>query len=124
MSRVLIVDDCDAVRGAVRFVLERRPGLEICGEAIDGLDAIEKAKTLLPDLILLDLNMPRLNGAAAAPVLKKISPGVPIMLFTMYEEAIGQLARAEVDLVLSKPAALHQLADKVHDLLAGHASSA
>jgi two-component system chemotaxis response regulator CheY len=80
---VLIVDDNASVRTAIRALLETS-GLEVCGETIDGLDAIEKAPILNPDLIILDLSMPRMNGIDAARELSKICPGVPILLYTLH----------------------------------------
>lgn len=65
--RILIVDDGDSVRDIIRIFLEKE-GFQICGEAADGVEAIEKAKTLRPDLIVLDLAMPGMNGVAAASV--------------------------------------------------------
>jgi len=121
MERILIVDDCEAVRDAVRFHLENRAGFEICGEAVDGVDAIEKTKNLKPDVILLDLHMPRMNGAAAAPILKGLAPGVPIVLFTLYEDALQTFPPIGVDIVLSKPAGLRHLVSRVEGLLASPA---
>src|SRR5579859_842092 len=80
--RILIVDDGDAVRDVIRIFLEKR-GFQVCGEAADGVEAIEKAKALKPDLIILDLAMPRMNGMEAASVLSSIMPSVPIVLLTM-----------------------------------------
>jgi DNA-binding NarL/FixJ family response regulator len=118
MKRILIVDDSEAVRGAVRFRLETQPGLQVCGEALDGLDAIEKTKQLRPDLILLDLSMPKMNGAAAAAVLKRLNPELPIILFTLYEDAVETLAPViGVDVVLSKPSGLSHLIERVQGLL-------
>jgi DNA-binding NarL/FixJ family response regulator len=118
MKKILIVDDSEAVRGAVRYRLESQTGLEVCGEAVDGLDAIEKAKQLRPDLILLDLNMPKMNGAAAAVVLKRLNPEVPIILFTMYEDAVETVAPLiGVDVVLSKPSGLSNLIERIQGLL-------
>ena len=118
MKKILIVDDCEAVRAAVRFRLESEDGLQVCGEAVDGTDAIEKAKLLQPDLILLDLNMPKMNGAAAESILKKLHPQVPIILFTLYEDAVETLAPViGVDVVLSKPAGLSHLVERVQGLL-------
>lgn len=62
---ILIVDDHEHIRKIIRNVLERESGFEVCGEAIDGYDAIEKAQELRPDLILLDMSMPRMNGIQA-----------------------------------------------------------
>src|SRR5580698_3789096 len=68
---ILIVDDNIQLRRAIRVQLEAA-GLEVCGEAVDGLDAIEKARGLSPDLIVLDLSMPRMNGLEAARKLAHI----------------------------------------------------
>jgi CheY-like chemotaxis protein len=76
-------DDDDIVRTIIRFFLETK-GFEICSEATDGVDAIEKAEQLKPDLIVLDVAMPRMNGVEAASVLKGMMPDVPIIWFTMY----------------------------------------
>lgn len=84
---VLIVDDNSTVRRIIRQQIEAA-GLEVCGEAEDGLDAIEKAKTLGPDLIIMDLSMPRMNGLDAAKELMRICPNVPILLNTMHAEVL------------------------------------
>src|SRR5215470_10136373 len=103
-NSVLIVDDNAAMRRVMRTLLESTTALEICGEAVDGVDAIEKAKQLNPDLIVLDLVMPEMNGAEAASVLKHRMPQVPIILFTLYDDTIGESLAWDlgVDLVLSK----------------------
>jgi DNA-binding NarL/FixJ family response regulator len=116
---VLIVDDSATVRGIIRVFMEQHEGIAIAGEAVDGIDAIEKARLLNPDLILLDLAMPRMNGVEAARVLKSDSPRRPIVLFTMYSEAIGQslISALGVDMVVSKPDGMAQLAQQVASLL-------
>ena len=83
---MLIADDSASMRRSVRFLLERRHSELMVSEAVDGVDAIEKAKQIRPDLMLLDLAMSRLNGAEAATVLKHTLPQTPIILFTMYTE--------------------------------------
>ena len=116
---ILIADDSDTIRTVLRTFLESREGFEVCGEAVDGVDAIEKAKELHPDLIILDLAMPRMNGAAAASVLKRRMPKIPIILFTMYDELMSETfsSAVQVDLVLSKPNGLHEMVTHVQDLL-------
>jgi CheY-like chemotaxis protein len=64
-------------------------GLEVCAEAVDGQDAIEKASEVRPDLIILDYSMPRMNGAEAARHLRKIHPSVPIILYTVHAATEG-----------------------------------
>ena len=116
---ILIADDHETTRSLIRSFMESKDGFKVCGEAVDGVDAIEKAKELKPDLIILDLAMPRMNGAAAASVLKRTMPNVPIILFTMYDEVMGKAlaAAVRVDLVLAKPNGLHNMVAHVQDLL-------
>ena len=84
--RILIVDDHEALRAGVRSVLESR-GLEVCGEASDGQEALAKALQLRPDLIILDITMPVLDGFTAAREIHKLLPGVGILLLSMHESA-------------------------------------
>jgi CheY-like chemotaxis protein len=84
---VLIVDDNVQLRRMIRNQVESA-GLDVCGEATDGLDAIEKARQLKPDLIILDLSMPRMNGIDAARELSRICPDVPILLYTLHAEIL------------------------------------
>jgi DNA-binding NarL/FixJ family response regulator len=116
---ILIADDSATVRTLIRAFIENRAGFQVCGEAVDGVDAIEKAKELHPDLVILDLAMPRMNGAAAASVLKRMMPDVPIILFTMYDELMSKAltSAVHVDLVLSKPNGLSDMVTHVQDLL-------
>jgi CheY-like chemotaxis protein len=115
---ILIADDNDIVRTIIRFFLETK-GFEVCGEATDGVDAIEKASQLRPDLIVLDVAMPRMNGVEAASVLKGMMPDVPIVWFTTYKELVGSslTAAVGVDAVLSKPDGVGGLVDCVQGLL-------
>jgi two-component system response regulator YesN len=94
--------------------------IEVCGEAVNGLDAVGKTMLLVPDLVLLDLAMPEMNGVEVASVLKKHMPKTRIILFTMYEESIGKSLSSAVgvDIVLSKPNGLSQILTSVKTLLA------
>jgi DNA-binding NarL/FixJ family response regulator len=116
--RILIVDDGDAVRDIIRIFLEKE-GLEVCGEAVDGVEAVEKAKTLKPDLIVLDLAMPGMNGVEAASVLSNAMPGIPIIVLTMYEEFLGSSlgSVSGIRAVISKTDTLNKLVARVKDLL-------
>ena len=121
-GRILLIDDGDAVRDVIRLFLEKR-GFQVCGEAADGVEAIEKAKNLKPDLIILDLAMPRMNGMEAASILSGIMPSVPIVLLTMYGDFMGaSLAAATgIKAVVSKTDGLDKLVDRVQSLLcSGH----
>ena len=83
--RILIVDDHEAVRKGVRAILRSRPDLEVCGEAINGEDAIAKAEELKPDLIILDITMPVLDGFGAAKEIRSRLSDVPILFYSMNE---------------------------------------
>jgi DNA-binding NarL/FixJ family response regulator len=85
---ILIADDSEAIRRATRDFLERRTEFKVCGEAVDGFDALDKACDLKPDLVILDLSMPRMNGLQAAYAIRRVLCDVPIILFTMYADAI------------------------------------
>ena len=117
-KRILIVDDNALTRELVRLFIESRPGFEVCGEAADGVEGIEKGGELKPDLIVLDFSMPRINGLEAAVILHQVIPNTPIILLTIYKDAIPlRLARtAGVASVLSKTDQLTVLADEVQRL--------
>jgi two-component system, OmpR family, response regulator MprA len=117
-SRILIIDDGDSVRDVIGLFLEHA-GFEVCGEAADGVEAIEQAKKLKPDLIVLDLVMPRMNGAEAASILSTTMPDVPIVLLTLYQNILGSALAAAVGVkaVLDKTEGLDKLVTCVRSLL-------
>jgi len=88
-KRILIVEDEIAVRRAIRVFLELHH-FEICGEAVNGAEALEKAAALRPDLIILDLSMPLMNGIEAASQLKNKVPNIPVVIYTMLEDVLGK----------------------------------
>jgi DNA-binding NarL/FixJ family response regulator len=88
-KRILIVEDEIAVRRAIRVFLELHH-FEICGEAVNGAEALEKAAALRPDLITLDLSMPLMNGIEAASQLKNKVPNIPVVIYTMLEDVLGK----------------------------------
>ena len=82
--RILIVDDHEAVRKGVCAILSSRLDIEVCGEAVNGKEAIEKAKELRPDLVILDITMPVLNGFDAAREILKILPQTLILMLSTH----------------------------------------
>lgn len=117
-TRILIVDDSASTRGLVREYLESQPDFEVCGEAVDGCEGIEKGRELKPDLIVLDYSLPRMNGLKVAVMLHEIVPNTPIILFTFYKDVIPtRMALASgVASVVSKTDQLTLLASEVHRL--------
>jgi DNA-binding NarL/FixJ family response regulator len=116
--RILVIDDGDSVRDIIRLFLER-DGFEVCGEAADGLEAIEQAKKLKPDLIVLDLAMPRMNGADAASILSKTMPDVPIVMLTLYQNVLGNALASAVGVkaIVDKTDGMDKLVACVRSLL-------
>jgi DNA-binding NarL/FixJ family response regulator len=93
--RLLVADDHDVVRNGVRTLLEEQPGWKVVAEAADGREAIEKAKLVQPDVTILDLNMPELNGLEAArEILRSVSTKVLILTMCYSDQLIRQTLEA------------------------------
>ena len=88
MKSILIADDSQRVRHALRQMFERE-GWHVCGEAVDGQDAIAKAQQLQPNIVVLDLSMPIMNGLSAGRVLKQITPDARLILFASFSDLLS-----------------------------------
>jgi CheY-like chemotaxis protein len=115
---VLVVDDSATIRKmlAAAFLSD---GFETCVEAENGKEGLEAAKRIKPDVIILDLSMPVMNGLEAASELRQILPKTPIILFSLYGGSVSrtQASQAGVSLVLLKTVPLPTLIDKAHELM-------
>jgi DNA-binding NarL/FixJ family response regulator len=111
LASILIVDDHPAIRKALRAAFEDQPGFTVCGEAEDGFDAIGKAKKLAPDMIVLDLRMPVMDGLEAARELRRLFPQMPLMMLTCYHSSAAekQALASGVTAVFSKPDGMQNL---------------
>jgi len=87
---VLIVDDNAFIRQALCELFKREADFDVCGEAENGKDAIKKAQELRPDLIVLDLSMPVMNGFDAARVLKRLMPTVPLIMYSAFGDKLAE----------------------------------
>jgi len=83
--RIIIADDHSMIRQGVRSVIDAQPDWELCGEADNGRSAVEMARALLPDIAVLDITMPGLNGVDAIRILKTESPGTKVLILTMHD---------------------------------------
>ena len=84
-TRILIVDDHEIFRKGLRSILESRPELEICGEATNGVEAVEKAKEIQPDVTLMDISMPYLDGLQATRQIRREVPNSQILLLSQHD---------------------------------------
>jgi len=89
--RILVVDDHAVVRRGVRSLLESRDGWEVCGEAMTGRDAVEQSRRLRPDVVVMDLSLPELNGLEATRHILKDAPETEVLVLTMHQSE--ELAR-------------------------------
>lgn len=92
--RILIADDHEGVRRGLHAALGTQVGWEIVGEAVDGREAVEKAVQLKPDIVILDIGMPQINGLDATPLILAAAPQSEVLIFTMYDsEQMAETAR-------------------------------
>lgn len=96
LMRILVVDDHELVRRGICSVLAAESSITLCGEAVDGQDAIEKTKALRPDIVVMDVSMPRLNGLEATQEIKRLFPHVEIVIVSQHEapEMVRQAFKA------------------------------
>jgi DNA-binding NarL/FixJ family response regulator len=121
-ARILLVDDHEIVREGIRTLITRsRPDWEICGEAKDGEEALEAARTLKPDVVILDITMPKMSGLEAAPLIAKLGLGCRVLMFTMHdsERLSNEVRQAEAQGLVLKSQAARDLIRAVDRLLAG-----
>jgi len=116
---VLIVDDVEIIRRAVCELFKSEADFDVCGEAENGREAIEKAQELHPDLIVLDLSMPVMNGIDAARVLRRLMPAVPLIVFSEYCDVFSEeeARSAGVSALVSKSEHMSVLVGKARALL-------
>jgi DNA-binding NarL/FixJ family response regulator len=102
--KVLVVDDSPAVRRIVRILFEDDTAFEVCGEAENGREGIEKAQELFPDLIVMDLSMPVMNGPDATRAIRRIMPNVPILLLSGHSDllTVNEARSVGISVVVSK----------------------
>jgi DNA-binding NarL/FixJ family response regulator len=119
--RILIADDHSLVRKVLKTMLENHPGWQICAMATNGLEAVQKAAELQPDLIILDFSMPLMDGLEAARRILSASPSVPILIFTNYyfPSLVEEAEAAGVRQVIDKGLAGHELVLAVENILNG-----
>jgi len=123
--RILIIDDSAGFREGLRGLLESRADWEVCGEAADGLEGVEKNRKLKPHVIILDESMPRMSGIEAAEEILKHSPKVVILLLTLYltKQLTEEAYRIGIRATFSKTST-GNLLEGIDALLRGETSAA
>lgn len=124
-KRVLIADDNKIVRRMLKLLLAKMPDVRLCAETSDGREAVEAARALRPDLLILDVRMPELNGVEVASILKKDLPDAKTLLFTMYGDLVGLkiAAVSGVDIVLPKVDGAAALVRAINNLVGGESAN-
>src|SRR4051794_13976212 len=102
--RILVVDDIQGIRRSLRLYLEQEADLEVCGEAENGRSAVDQVLGLRPDVVVMDLSMPVMNGLEAARAIKEVAPDTRILMFTLhtYPQLEAEAKKAGIANVLSK----------------------
>lgn len=121
--RILLADDHPVVRAGISACLSRQPNLQVVGEAADGAAALAKARELKPDLVLMDIEMPELNGLAVTQALSKELPEVRVLILTMTDSAeiIMRVLEAGARGYILKDAPVEQLIKAIQTIVAGEA---
>lgn len=115
-TRVLLVDDHTIVRQGIKALLETQEDIEVVGEAEDGRQAVEKAKQLVPDVLVIDITMPNLNGIEATHKIKKINSKIKVIVLTVHdnEEYVHQVLQAGASGYLLKESAVSDLVSAIN----------
>jgi two-component system nitrate/nitrite response regulator NarL len=121
--RVVLIDDHPVVRDGIRAYLARRPNLEIVAEASDGVDAVRLARGLTPDVVLMDITLPRLDGIEATKQISRSTPSVKVILVTVHEDRdyVSEAMRAGASGYLLKDAPPAELVEAIERVHAGEA---
>jgi len=120
-ARILVADDHEVMRLGIKNLLETRPGWKVCAEASNGQEAIDKARISHPDVIILDITMPVMNGLDAANFLMRAQPATPVILFSLHlsDELVGNFANSGIRGAVCKSDAARDLVDAVAAVLRG-----
>jgi DNA-binding NarL/FixJ family response regulator len=119
-TTLIVAEDHLLVREGIIQLLQREPGLEVVAEVGDGRSAVEAAAKYQPDMILMDINMPIMDGIAATREIKRSSPQIKIIALTIYEdEEVVQMIKAGVSAYMLKDVAGHELIDTVRQVRGG-----
>lgn len=114
--RILLVDDHKVMRDGLKLLMEDQPGIAVVGEAADGREALELARRLSPDVIIMDISMPIMNGIEATRLIKAEMPGIRVIGLSMFEEELADSAMhcAGADDYIIKTASASELLEAIY----------
>lgn len=120
--RLLLIDDHAVVRSGLRMLLEAQPNMEIVGEADSGANGVAEARRLLPDIVLMDVEMPGMNGIEATRQIKRLCPETAVLALTMYEDEqyFFEMLKAGASGYVPKRAAPGELVTAIHTISQGN----
>jgi DNA-binding NarL/FixJ family response regulator len=120
--RIVLVDDHKVLREGLRMVLDREPNLEVVGEAGDGLTALHVTRELRPDVVVMDISMPGVNGLKATEMLKTEVPATKVLILTRHTDSsyVQELLRSGASGYLLKQSASEELVRAIRRVAAGH----
>ncbi len=120
-ARILVVDDHEVMRLGIRNLLEAVPSWTICAEAANGQEAIDKALQCEPDVVIMDITMPVMNGLEAAKAISRSQPDIPVILFSLHlsDEMIGSFDTEAIRGAVCKGDAARDLVEAVRRVLRG-----
>jgi DNA-binding NarL/FixJ family response regulator len=114
--KLLIADDNEVVREGLESLLQPHKDIEVIGKAVDGLDAVAKAQQLVPDVILMDAQMPKADGAEATRRIKEVLPDIKIIFLTVYGDYVGDALSAGASWYLTKDCRRQDLLEAIRTL--------
>jgi DNA-binding NarL/FixJ family response regulator len=119
--RILVADDHEVMRLGIRNLLEAKPNWTVCAEAKDGQEAVSKAVELHPDVIIMDLTMPTMNGLEAAGQITRSNPEIPVVLFSLHlsDDLVNHFESGSIRGAVSKSNAARDLVEAVEKVLNG-----
>ena len=117
MVRILVVDDHDATRRSLSSFLAHEDDFTVCGEAADGVQAIEQARNLTPDAIVMDVSMPNMDGLSAARIIHRENPSIQIVIISLKEPSILKAVASRIGLAfIDKANITYDLIPALHHL--------
>ena len=116
MIRILVVDDSVAIQEGLSSLLNRQPDLDVVGTARDGVEAVAKVRELVPDVVIMDAQMPNMDGVEATAAIKQSFSQVGVLFFTVFPDCIEASINAGADGYLLKDCEMAELLAKVQDI--------